>query len=74
MALPNVVTCILATGLCCVMVVAMLEKLVPVVAIFQMRVPRLGSFFDTCRAKLLRTFARHVLAQHGAQCGLRLLE
>ena len=31
MALPNFVTCILATGLCGVMVVAMLEKLVPVV-------------------------------------------
>lgn len=31
MALPNFVTCILATGLCGVMLVATLEKLVPVV-------------------------------------------
>lgn len=31
MALPNFVACILATGLCGVMAVAMLEKLVPVV-------------------------------------------
>lgn len=74
MALPNFVTCILATGLCGVMVGAMLEKLVPVVAIFQIRLPRLGSLLDTCRAKLLRTSVRHVLAQHGAQCGLRFLE
>lgn len=31
MALPNFVTCLLATGLCGVMFVAMLEKLVPIV-------------------------------------------
>ncbi len=31
MALPNIATCLLATGLCGVMLVAMLEKLVPIV-------------------------------------------
>ncbi len=32
MALPNIATCLLATGLCGVMLVAMLEKLVPIVS------------------------------------------